>query len=178
MPADRIPAFQTLASPQEAVDRLIELHDVAIEAQRDALERFFSSGRSPTPGERLRFRYPELRIIYRATSLPPVKQRAYAKLQGPGIYTTTVTQPSVFKGYLLEQLNHLVGDYGVTIEVGLSDQEILCVIAYLQSLGGTPTVTLQTKHHYNSGAAAPAPASAPAGAAPGASAPPSKGTQP
>jgi hypothetical protein len=51
--------------------------------------------------------------------------------------------------------------------VGLSDQEILCVIAYLQSLGGTPTVTLQTKHHYNGGgvaapAAAPAPAPAPA----------------
>jgi cytochrome c len=46
--------------------------------------------------------------------------------------------------------------------IGLTDQEILCVIAYLQSLGGTSTVTLQTKHHYNSGAtAAPAaPASA------------------
>ena len=28
--------------------------------------------------------------------------------------------------------------------IGLTDQEILCVIAYLQSLGGTPTVTLQT----------------------------------
>jgi mono/diheme cytochrome c family protein len=40
--------------------------------------------------------------------------------------------------------------------IGLTDQEILCVIAYLQSLGGTPTVTLQTKHHYNSGPAAPA----------------------
>src|SRR5215210_3642648 len=38
--------------------------------------------------------------------------------------------------------------------IGLSDQEILCVIAYLQTLGGTPTVTLQTKHRYNSGAAA------------------------
>ena len=34
------------------------------------------------------------------------------------------------------------------------------MIAYLQTLGGTPTVTLQTKHHYNSGAAA-APAAAP-----------------
>ena len=44
--------------------------------------------------------------------------------------------------------------------IGLTDQEILCVIAYLQSLGGTPTVTLQTTHHYNSGAAAPAGAGA------------------
>ena len=35
--------------------------------------------------------------------------------------------------------------------VGLTDQEILCVIAYLQTLGGTTTVTLQTKHAYNGG---------------------------
>ena len=53
--------------------------------------------------------------------------------------------------------------------VGLTDQEILCVIAYLQTLGGTPTVTLQTKHRYNAGTATPAPASQ--GASPG-------GTQP
>ena len=32
--------------------------------------------------------------------------------------------------------------------IGLTDQEILTVIAYLQSLGGTPTVTLQTSHRY------------------------------
>jgi cytochrome c5 len=63
--------------------------------------------------------------------------------------------------------------------IGLTDNEILCVIAYLQSLGGTPTVTLQTKHRYNSGAAAPAPAPAPApagGTDP--AAPPPKGMQP
>jgi hypothetical protein len=32
--------------------------------------------------------------------------------------------------------------------IGLTDQEILTVIAWLQSLGGTPTVTLQTAHRY------------------------------
>ena len=36
--------------------------------------------------------------------------------------------------------------------VWAEDEEILCVIAYLQTLGGTPTVTMQTKHHYNGGA--------------------------
>ena len=46
--------------------------------------------------------------------------------------------------------------------IGLTDQEILCVIAYLESLGGTPTVTLQTSHRYYAapatpGAAPPAP---------------------
>ena len=49
--------------------------------------------------------------------------------------------------------------------IGLTDQEILCVIAYLQSLGGTPTVTLQTSHRYYTPPAAP-------GAAPGAASPP------
>ena len=45
--------------------------------------------------------------------------------------------------------------------IGLTDQEILCVIAYLQSLGGTPTVTLQTAHQYYTPAGAPAPGAAP-----------------
>jgi cytochrome c5 len=58
--------------------------------------------------------------------------------------------------------------------IGLTDQEILCVIAYLQTLGGTATVTLQTKHRYSGGAAtptAPAPPAAPPNVPPG-------GTQP
>ena len=38
----------------------------------------------------------------------------------------------------------------------LTDQEILCVIAALQTMGGTPTVTLQTTHKYTGAAAAPA----------------------
>jgi hypothetical protein len=47
--------------------------------------------------------------------------------------------------------------------IGLTDQEILCVIAALQTLGGTATVTMQTTHQYYKGGAAPA--GAPAGAA-------------
>ena len=65
--------------------------------------------------------------------------------------------------------------------IGLTDQEILCVIAYLQSLGGTPTVTLQTTHRYSPAGAggAPAPAAAPAaGAAPAGTAAPAAAPAP
>jgi hypothetical protein len=48
--------------------------------------------------------------------------------------------------------------------IGLTDQEILCVIAYLQTLGGTTTVTLQTKHAFNGGPAPGATAQPPTGA--------------
>jgi mono/diheme cytochrome c family protein len=59
--------------------------------------------------------------------------------------------------------------------IGLSDEEILTVIAYLQTLGGTPTVTLKTSHKYfTAGAptgAAPTPGTVPSG---GAVSPPGK----
>ena len=48
--------------------------------------------------------------------------------------------------------------------IGLTDQEILCVIAALQTLGGTPTVTLKTTHKYYDGK--PKPSAAPPAAAP------------
>ena len=35
--------------------------------------------------------------------------------------------------------------------IGLTDDEILAVIAYLQTLGGTTTVTMQTKLPYQAG---------------------------
>jgi cytochrome c2 len=56
--------------------------------------------------------------------------------------------------------------------IGLSDQEIIAVIAYLQSLGGTTTVTLGTHLKYASAApASPASAAPQAQAAPVAAAP-------
>ena len=63
--------------------------------------------------------------------------------------------------------------------IGLTDQEILCVIAYLQTLGGTATVTLQTTHRYYGGATpAPGGAPAPAPAAPEGAAKPAAGGGP
>ena len=52
--------------------------------------------------------------------------------------------------------------------IGLSDPEILCVMAFLQTLGGTATVTLQTSHAYYKapGATPAAPGEAPANATP------------
>jgi hypothetical protein len=62
--------------------------------------------------------------------------------------------------------------------IGLTDQEILCVIAYLQSLGGTPTVTLQTSHRFYTPTAAPGAAPAAPGAAPAPGAPPGQPAKP
>jgi AMP nucleosidase len=115
---------EPVASPEEAVERLGALHNEATTSLRDALERFFTDGVPPTPTDRVRFRYPELRVSYQPDGPIPTIKRAYAKFQGPGTYVTTVTQPHHFRAYLLEQLRPLVADYGATIEVGVSRQEI------------------------------------------------------
>ncbi len=109
MSADRLPTLTAAATPTEAVERLIRLHEEAVEAQRQALERFFAEGVAPTPQERAALPLSRAaRHLCAAEAAAARTRRAYAKFQGPGIYATTVTQPAAFRAYLLEQLDHLV----------------------------------------------------------------------
>jgi cytochrome c2 len=89
-------------------------------------------------------RYPDLQgIATRAAGRIP----GYSALD---YMTETLYQPDA---YLVEGFNP-----GMPVvnkpPIGLTDDEILTVIAYLQTLGGTPTVTMETKHAYNGGAPA------------------------
>ncbi len=76
---------------------------------------------------------------------------ARAKTRIPGFSELDYLAQSMYdpEAYIVEGFNP-----GMPIinkpPIGLSDQEILCVIGYLQTLGGTPTVTLQTTHRYRS----------------------------
>jgi AMP nucleosidase len=124
MVVDQTGLFQRASRPEEAVDRLAALHEDATTSMRDALERYLATGTPPDPALRARFRYPELRLTYSGHPSPPASTRAYAKLQAPGVYATTVTQPAFFRDYLQESLHPLVRDYGATIQVGASGQEI------------------------------------------------------
>jgi AMP nucleosidase len=111
-------------TPAAAVERLIALHEEAVEALRQALERFFTEGIPPTSKERTRFRYPELRMVYSPGQAQPSLSRAFAKFESPGIYATTITQPRAFRDYLIEQLELLVADYPTKIQVSRSNQDI------------------------------------------------------
>ncbi|MDX2155918.1 MAG: AMP nucleosidase [Hyphomicrobiaceae bacterium] len=111
--------------PEQAVDRLVELYAGATGELAGALDRYLLTRQPPSVAERSRFRYPRLVVRYAGGDAPqPASRRAYAKLQRPGVYETTVTHPATFRSYLLEQLMPLVGDYGATLEVAASDQEI------------------------------------------------------
>ena len=100
---------------------------------------------------------------------------ARAKMRKPGYtdvdyFTETIYEPNAF---IVPGFNPGMPTINKP-PIGLTDQEILCVIAYLQTLGGTPTVTLQTSTKYYTPPGAPAAPGAP-GAAP---APAAASTQP
>ncbi len=121
-----LPSMTTASlSPAAAIDELERRHATAAAALRGALDRFVRCGEPPGAALRARFRYPELRVTcLPGGDPPPPTWRAWAKLQGPGTYASTITQPGFFRRYLTEQLEPLVAEYGATLAVGDSTQEL------------------------------------------------------
>lgn len=108
------------------LDALEEGYSASVSRLRSALSAYASSGTRPDPRARDEgaFSYPELRIEYDPETPAPAPARAFARLNQPGIYTTSIARPALFRSYLAEQLEHLVRDYPVEISVGRSASEI------------------------------------------------------
>lgn len=110
--------------PEEAVAALVDLHQASVTALREALASYFENRQPPAALARQKFYYPSLLIEGGNFNQPSRSSRAFARLEGPGPYQTTITQPAYFRGYLLEQLHALKNDYGIRMRVALSAQEI------------------------------------------------------
>ncbi len=112
------------------VDRLQELYTASVRDLRAALKAYLEKGVRPSAADRAKglFAYPQIQVTYEPEPGSPLSQsrgaRAFGRLTDPGVYALTVTRPSFFGPYLIEQLGLLVRDYNVHISVGPSEQEI------------------------------------------------------
>ena len=108
------------------LDQLCEIYDASRAALREALAAYVSTGTRPDPAARAQgcFAYPKLIVDYEPGAEPPAPARAFARLNQPGTYTTSIARPALMREYLRIQLQHLVHDYGVNISVGHSASEI------------------------------------------------------
>ena len=70
------------------------------------------------------YSYPELVVRFMGGDQPEDRSRAFGRLNAPGTYSTTVTRPAMFAGYLREQLELIVSDYEIELEARPSKQEI------------------------------------------------------
>ena len=104
-------------NPAQAVDMLCDLHDVAVRFLR---KRFLGS--RPDDGSRVRYRawYPEIRVEVFSHSRIDTRL-SFGRVSAPGVYTTTITRPAMFRRYLIEQIGLLIENYGAAIEVANSN---------------------------------------------------------
>ncbi|HEX7781179.1 MAG TPA: AMP nucleosidase [Sphingobium sp.] len=116
----------TASIGQTIVAQLEALYQNSVRSLRDAMQQYAVDGAVPGPDAKAerRFCYPELRITYSSENRVPPLGRSFARLSHPGRYVTTLTRPGMFGDYLAEQIDLLVADYGVTVETGLSSQQI------------------------------------------------------
>ena len=116
--------YQQVTTAEQAVEVLAALYGQASSALAQALTAYLHDRRRPDAAQLKAFCYPELRLTYECPGDVPTSVRAYAKVQLPGTYGITVTHPSAFRNYLLEQLRPLMSEFTVRVEVGLSEQAI------------------------------------------------------
>ncbi len=113
-------------TPAQALDKLEQLYQNAVAALREAIARYIETGELPSAQARSAglFVYPELRVSWDGEPRSAPRSRAWGRFTHPGSYATTITQPSLFRGYLEEQLTLLYSDYGAQISVAPSQHEI------------------------------------------------------
>jgi AMP nucleosidase len=126
---ERQPAA-SFTDPDAAVARLEEIYERNTAFLRRRFEEYLS-GRPAAA--RARATYPYVRIaIDTHTRLD--SRLAYGFVAGPGVYETTVTHPVLFRRYLREQIGLLLGNHGVPVEIGESDEAIPVHFAYKRDI--------------------------------------------
>ncbi|KAG1440573.1 hypothetical protein G6F57_018976 [Rhizopus arrhizus] len=113
--------FEPFQDAQAAVDRLAEIYARNTAFLRAAFREVLNG--TGNGRERARAYYPAIRIV--VETYDPIDTRlSYGHVAEPGIYQTTVTQPELFRDYLIEQVGQLLQNHRVAVEVGESDSPI------------------------------------------------------
>ncbi|CAN1561027.1 Pfs Nucleoside phosphorylase [Paracoccaceae bacterium] len=113
-------AHQSFTDAAAAVD-LLEV--IYTEATGFLAQEFSKTVAKGHPGQRVRAYYPEIRLT--VVSFDKVDSRlSFGHVSSPGTYATTVTRPDLFRNYLIQQIELLVENHGVSVEIGASDTPI------------------------------------------------------
>ncbi|MDX1167563.1 AMP nucleosidase [Sinorhizobium medicae] len=111
---------QLFDDPAGAVDCLETLYE---RNTRFLCQAFEGLGKAGRPLTRFRACYPQVSI--ETSSFGHVDSRlSFGYVSAPGVYTTTITRPKLFRHYLKEQLGHLMRNHGVGVTVSESSTPI------------------------------------------------------
>jgi AMP nucleosidase len=128
------PAAEEFTDAAAAVARLEELYFAATEFLSLHFSQAVTKGK---PSRRVRAFYPEIRLT--VISHAVIDSRlSFGHVAGPGTYATTITQPQLFRNYLIQQLELLMQNHGVPVQIGASETPIPVHFA----VAGNPSVSI------------------------------------
>ncbi len=128
------PVSGSFTSAEAAVDRLQSLYHEATEFLAHHFSAAVQGGR---PAARVRAFYPEIRLT--TTSFTKSDSRlSFGHVAQPGTYSTTITRPDLFRKYLIQQIDLLMKNHGVSVQIGPSETPIPVHFA----VAGNPGVSI------------------------------------
>ncbi|GGZ20577.1 AMP nucleosidase [Asticcacaulis endophyticus] len=128
----------THATAHDAVTHLKTLYQTSVTQLQADLQAYLADKTKPNKVLRAegRYCYPKLIVTWNGVDEDddedtpvlghrhPFVNRAFARFSRPGVYAGSITRPDLYGDFIEEQIELMQKDYDITIEVGLSDQEI------------------------------------------------------
>lgn len=124
-----IPA-ERFRDAEAAVERLALIYDTHTAFLREQFARILKQKRLSA---RVRATYPE--VLLETSTFAQIDSRlSYGHVAGPGVYSTTVTRPQLFRRYLVEQLRLLLRNHKVNLIVRPSAEPIPLHFAFPEGI--------------------------------------------
>ena len=92
-------------TPEQALAELEARYEASVTALRKAIGDYIDHNTLPDTEARAEglFVYPQLSVSWDGADHKALKTRAWGRFTHAGCYTTTITNPKLFRAYLLEQ---------------------------------------------------------------------------
>ena len=116
---DRL-GFEAFTDAEAAIDRLTDLYRASTDELRSTFDGLLDG---QVPDRKTSAYYPEIR--FETSTFAKIDSRlSYGHVAEPGVYTTTITRPDLYRDYLTEQISLLLRNHGVPVLVGRSQVPI------------------------------------------------------
>ena len=114
------PAPEVFTDAAAAVARLEGLY---AQATAHLARHFGTAVVKGRPAARIRAFYPEIRLEVRSFDKTD-SRLSFGHVASPGVYSTTITRPDLFRNYLIQQIGLLMQNHRVPVQIGPSDTPI------------------------------------------------------
>ncbi len=111
---------KSVKSAEEAVELITKIYDTHVEFLRTQFQDYVSGKGAEG---RIRACYPYARISTKLARREDTRL-SYGFAPKPGVYSTTLTRPDIFKAYFTQQFQNLLRNHDIPIEIGVSDTPI------------------------------------------------------